>query len=121
LNASFSVEAETVENVQSLTVHGELDQATAPTLRGALDSAIAETDSPVLVDLSGCEFIDSTGLSLLVETQRRLTAETRNLAVCCPNADVRRLLELTGIDSAVSLFQTRDEALGGLRDRSGAI
>ena len=67
----------------------------------------------VLVDLSDCEFIDSTGLGLLVEAKRRLSEDRRRFGVCCPDEDVRRLLELTGIDEAVGLFNSRDEALAG--------
>lgn len=97
-----------------MTVHGELDQGTAPELRGALGSAMGESSASVLVDLSGCDFIDSTGLSLLVEAKRRLGEDGRGFGVCCPDADVRRLLELTGIDAAVGLFDTRDEAVAAL-------
>jgi anti-sigma B factor antagonist len=95
-------------------VSGELDQSTAPELRAVLDTSLENPTEPVLVDLSGCEFIDSTGLSLLVEAKRRLEEQQKRFGVCCPDADVRRLLELTGIDQAVGLYGTRDEAVSGL-------
>jgi anti-sigma B factor antagonist len=114
LNPSFRVEAESEGDLHTVKVHGELDQGTAPELRGALGSALGETTGSVLVDLSGCEFIDSTGLSLLVEAKRRLDEEQRAFGVCCPDAEVRRLLELTGIGEAVGLFETRDEAAAAL-------
>ena len=99
---------------------GELDQSTAPELRAALAEALGEPHGGVLVDLSDCGFIDSTGLSLLVETKRRLAEDERRFGVCCPDADVRRLLELTGIDQAVGLFDTRDEAVAALSAASPA-
>jgi anti-sigma B factor antagonist len=108
------VEAESDGGLHTVTVHGELDQGTAPELRGALGSVLGESNDSVLVDLSKCEFIDSTGLSLLVEAKRKLDEEKRAFGVCCPDADVRRLLELTGIDEAVGLFDTRDEAVAAL-------
>jgi anti-sigma B factor antagonist len=116
LNAPFKVEAKTDGGLHTVTVHGELDQGTAPQLRGVLGSALGDASASVLVDLSGCDFIDSTGLSLLVEAKRRLGEEERGFGVCCPDADVRRLLELTGIDEAVGLFDTRDEAVASLSD-----
>lgn len=115
MNAPFKVEAETDGDLHTVMVHGELDQGTAPELRGVLGSALGAASASVLVDLSGCDFIDSTGLSLLVEAKRRLGEEERGFGVCCPDADVRRLLELTGIDAAVGLFDTRDEAVASLR------
>ena len=72
----------------------------------------------MLVDLSDCGFIDSTGLSLLVEAKRQPVDDDRRFGVCCPDADVRRLLELTGIDQAVGLFDTRDEAVAALSNGS---
>jgi len=116
LNAPFRVTAESGDGVHTVSVCGELDQGTAPELRSMLGETLGTPTVAVLVDLSDCEFIDSTGLSLLVEAKRRLTEERRPFGVCCPDADVRRLLELTGIDEAVGLFETRDEAVAALRN-----
>jgi anti-sigma B factor antagonist len=114
VNAPFRVESESANGLRTVSVAGELDQGTAPELREALAEALGDPTVPVLVDLSDCNFIDSTGLSLLVEAKRRLSEESRRFGVCCPDADVRRLLELTGIDRAVGLFDTRDEAVSAL-------
>jgi anti-sigma B factor antagonist len=116
LNVAFRVEADSSADLHAVSVFGELDQATAPKLRSALGAALDARDKAVLVDLSDCGFIDSTGLSLLVEAKRRLAEDDRRFAVCCPDADVRRLLELTGIDEAVGLFDSRDEAIAALGD-----
>jgi anti-sigma B factor antagonist len=114
VSSSFRVQAESLDGLHSVTVAGELDQGTAPELRAALADVFDAPDAGVLVDLSDCDFIDSTGLSLLVETKRRLAEDSRRFGVCCPDPDVRRLLELTGIDQAVGLFDTRDEAVTAL-------
>ena len=110
----FTVQSETLPGLLAISVVGELDQSTAPTLREALAPSLAEPANPILVDLSDCNFIDSTGLSLLVEAKRALEARRERFGVCCADDDVRRLLELTGIDQAVSLYGTRDEAVAGL-------
>jgi anti-sigma B factor antagonist len=120
VSAPFRVEAESNASLHTVSVAGELDQSTAPELRTALAQALGEeSGSGVLVDLSDCRFIDSTGLSLLVETKRQLGDDERDFGVCCPDADVRRLLELTGIDQAVGLFDTRDEAVAALSNGAG--
>jgi anti-sigma B factor antagonist len=116
LTAPFRVTAESGDGLHTVSVYGELDQGTAPELRSVLGETLGTPTVAVLVDLSDCEFIDSTGLSLLVEAKRRLTEERRPFGVCCPDVDVRRLLELTGIDEAVGLFDTRDEAVAVLRN-----
>jgi anti-sigma B factor antagonist len=116
LNASFRATAEPSDGLHTVSIFGELDQGTAPELRSVLGETLGTPTVAVLVDLSDCAFIDSTGLSLLVEAKRRLTEERRPFGVCCPEADVRRLLELTGIDEAVALYDTRDEAEAALRN-----
>lgn len=115
MNGSFRVETEFVSGVHALGVSGELDQATVPDLRAPLGEVIGSGQGPVLIDLSGCEFIDSTGLSLLVEAQRKLSdLDGRRFAICCPRRDVGRLLELTGVGQALELFDARSEALDAL-------
>ncbi|MQA73456.1 MAG: anti-sigma factor antagonist [Solirubrobacterales bacterium] len=118
MNSPFRVDAETEAGLHTLSIYGELDQGTAPELRGALSTALGNGNEAVLIDLSDCEFIDSTGLSLLVEAKRRLSEERRHFGVCCPHVDVRRLLELTGIDEAVGVYDTRDEAAATLGNGS---
>jgi anti-sigma B factor antagonist len=118
-NATFGVRSESTDDLRTVSVMGELDQGTAPELRRLLAEAVGEAPASVLVDLSDCNFIDSTGLSLLVEAKRRLTDEDRRFGVCCPDADVRRLLELTGIDRAVGLFDTREQAVEAFSNRHG--
>lgn len=113
MSAPFKVQAEKEGDLHTVEVVGELDQATAPELRAALAETLQDGGS-VLVDLTGCEFIDSTGLSLMVESKRQIDNGERRFGVCCPHRDVRRMLELTGIDKAVGLFDTRDEAVAAL-------
>lgn len=118
MNLRFNIEASAGADLHTIAVAGELDQSTAEELREALDRAVAEPSASVLVDLSDCRFIDSTGLSLLVEAKRQLADDERGFGVCCPDADVRRLLELTGIDQVVGMFDTRPEATAALGVRA---
>jgi anti-sigma B factor antagonist len=111
----FEVKVEVLpdEEVHAFNLRGELDQASAPELREPLVEAIDSGATRVLIDLSDCGFIDSTGLSVLVRAQQQLLAEGngRRLVICCPDEDVRRLLEITGLDRAMGLHDSRDDAL----------
>ncbi len=115
MNLQFSVDTEPLDGGHAVNVAGELDQATVPELKRVLGEALEWKNGAVFVDLSDCGFIDSTGLSLLVQAQRRLTEDQRGFAICCPRAEVKRLLQLTGIDEAVGMFDSRDEAIAALR------
>jgi anti-sigma B factor antagonist len=104
------------DGVRAVVVTGELDQATLPELQRALDEVIDAGSGALLVDLSDCSFIDSSGLAALVSARERVTgADNRGFAVCCVSAQVLRLLEITGLDQAMGVVATREEALGALR------
>jgi anti-sigma B factor antagonist len=116
MNAHFQAEIEELEGLSAVLVSGELDKATVPELRGILDRLIGAGSGAVLVDLSACEFIDSSGLAALVQARERLLGvDGRPFAICCPDTQVRRLLEITGLDEAMSVSGSRDEAIASLR------
>jgi anti-anti-sigma factor len=109
------------DGVRVIAVRGELDLSTAPGLEGPLEEAMSAGDAAVLVDLSECEFIDSTGIALIVKAWQELdcSAEgdgTGRVVLCSHNAQVRRVLEITGLELSIPIHRTRDEALAALRD-----
>jgi len=114
--AEFNVEVEELDGgLNAFRISGELDHATAPELRAPLEAAIADGADSFLIDLSDCSFIDSTGLSVIVHARTQVVNEREGrFELCCPDAQIRRLLEITGIDEAFGIFETRDEALASL-------
>jgi anti-anti-sigma factor len=119
--APFDVQTEEIdEGIRVFTVHGELDMNTAPELEQALETALTDEEAAVMLDLSDCEFIDSTGIALIVRTWQRLDRDAGNggkgkFILCCVNHQVRRLLKITGVESSISLHEQRDAALDALR------
>jgi anti-sigma B factor antagonist len=88
-----------------LAVRGEVDMATAPALEAALEEAIRDSAGAVLVDLSGVEFLDSSGLQVLMRARARLGTEDRALALVCPFGPVRRVFELAGLSDVFTLYE----------------
>ena len=120
--APFEVSAAEIDGgVRVISIRGELDLGTAPELEGPLADAVAAGDAPLLVDLSECEFIDSTGIALIVRAWQQLDrgavgeGEGR-VVLCSDNDQVRRVLEITGLELSIPIHRTRDEALAALRD-----
>src|SRR3954471_4936690 len=114
MTAPFEVARETVGDVQVFSVKGELDLDTAPQLRGPLLETIESGPAGVLIDLSECEFIDSTGLATLVAAWKAMNerdGQGESLVLCCPDEQVERLFKLTGLDDAISILPGRDEAI----------
>ena len=84
---------------------GEVDLTTAPQLRESLMAAVNGAEkSPVIVDLSQVDFIDSAGLALLVEARKRLSPEGRVLHVLLtPGRQPERVLKLGRFDTIMTL------------------
>jgi anti-sigma B factor antagonist len=81
---------------REIEIVGELDLAVSGRLRSALERAASKEEN-VLVDLSGCEFIDASGLAVLVEAHGKLRARQRQLLLYGVGGQVRRLLAVTGL------------------------
>jgi anti-sigma B factor antagonist len=90
--------------VLRLEVDGEIDTSSAP---GLLDSvlcaALASDHRQVVIDLRHVTFIDSTGLGAIIETNRQLRGQGAHLVIVRPSGLVRRLFEITGLDSILDL------------------
>lgn len=102
--------------VRTISVRGELDLSTAPDLEGPLEQTLESEEGSVLIDLSQCEFIDSTGIALIVRAWQRLDGgeDGRNLVLCSQNDQVRRVLEITGLELSIPVHPTRDDAISAL-------
>jgi anti-anti-sigma factor len=104
------------QGVRTISVRGELDLSTAPELEGPLNQALESGEGSMLIDLSQCEFIDSTGIALIVRAWQHLDGggNGRALVLCSQNDQVRRVLEITGLELSIPVHGTRDEAIAAL-------
>jgi anti-sigma B factor antagonist len=108
----FTVASEDVDDrTRVLTAAGEVHVSTAPELAEQLNDALSAGRSRIVLDFSGVEFIDSTGLSVLLNALRRLGRIDGALSLVCTNPTVLRLFEITRLDATFDIVSTRDEAL----------
>jgi anti-anti-sigma factor len=106
----FKVRSEQDAGKVVVLVEGELDMNTAPLLERELEAATALPDGGVVLDLSACEFIDSTGIALIVTAWQQLAGEDR-FSLCGVGDQVRRVLDITGLESTIPTHASREEAL----------
>ena len=113
MQSNFNVETRNGTSAVVIGVNGELDLASSPALEQELERGAAAQAEVVIVDLRNLEFMDSTGLSVIVRAHQRAEDEARELHLVRGPAQVMRLLDLTGIAERLSLLDTPEEALGG--------
>jgi anti-sigma B factor antagonist len=100
-----------VEGWTVVTVHGEIDVATSPTLRERLIDLVSGGATRLVLDLEAVDFLDSTGLGTIVSLLKRVRTHGGDLRLVCTEARIRRLFEITGLDKAVPLHASLDDAI----------
>ncbi|MFD3665530.1 STAS domain-containing protein [Streptomyces sp. NPDC058659] len=112
--ARLRVEVRTVGvGVELLTPVGELDHHTAELLRTPLDAALDAGRSRLVVDCSGLEFCDSTGLNVLLGARLRADAAGGGVHLVAMRPTVARVFRITGADAVFTLHDTLATALPG--------
>jgi anti-sigma B factor antagonist len=92
-----------------VTIRGEIDLYTAPRLHGELVGLLAEgMPARVIIDMSGVEFCDSTGMNVLLSCLRRARERGGELEIAAPKPAVRKILQVTGLDSVFTLVEDTD-------------
>ncbi|TCJ20598.1 anti-sigma factor antagonist [Rubrobacter taiwanensis] len=113
--SEFAALVTEVRGVPVVTVTGEIDLSSAPRLRTAIIEATPPADAPVrcvVVDLTRVEFIDSSGLGVLIGRYRELKAAGMELRIVLRDGGpAARIIRMTGLESTLDVYGTKEEAV----------
>ena len=98
--------------VAILAVKGEVDVYTAPRLREKLVELVTQGKHRIVVDLEGVEFLDSTGLGVLVGGLKRVRSHNGDLGLVCTQHRILKVFEITGLTKVFSIHDSVDAAVG---------
>lgn len=98
----FAVSVSTAEDATVVEVRGDLDCHTAPKLQAVLVD-LADTRRTVILDVGKSDFIDSTGLGVLVGGLKRFRQQGGDMVVRSPSPTTARLFEVTGVNKLFEL------------------
>ena len=104
------------DDIVAVSIVGEFDLADEARMDLAIDFVVGLQIPNVLIDLSRCEFVDATGLRMLLRAQQRIERANTRLVVLSPLPRVRRVMDITGISGRLPMTDDRDAALAGLRE-----
>ncbi len=99
-----------------LTVRGEVDVYTAPKLREKLVELVAQGRYTIVVDLEAVDFLDSTGLGVLVGGLKRVRSHDGELILVCTHQRILKVFEITGLTKVFTIH----DSLGAAVDTSRA-
>jgi anti-sigma B factor antagonist len=102
----------TNENARTLVfkLRGSLDLATAPTVRAALSDATEKGNHDLIVDLTHLEFLDSTGLGVLIGAHRRAAERGASFRLIVSDGPISRLLNITGLIGVFAVYHSIADA-----------
>ena len=109
----LSLATRTVAEHTVLEVGGEVDVYTAPRFRERLIELVSEGKHQIVVDLEGVDFLDSTGLGVLVGGLKRLRSHGGDLYLVCTQSRILKVFEITGLTKVFSIHDSVDAAVGG--------
>ena len=118
--STFYISDETVDaaaagGVGVLAAGGEIDLAASPLLHEHIARHVKAGTRHLIIDLSGATFIDSTAIGVLVGAVGSLReACGGTLAVVCEHENVLKIFEISGLQAAIAMYRTREEAMSAL-------
>ena len=102
----FGVTVASHKGWEVLTVTGEIDMATAPRFRQRLLALISGGAQNVVIDLSGVDYIDSTGLGVLMGGAKRVRSTGGDIRLVTTGSRLADLIELTRLDRVLDVFDS---------------
>lgn len=109
MNLNISTRSTNAE-LRVLDIEGEIDVYTSTQLKETIVSTIGEGIKFIVMNLSKVEYLDSTGLGVLIGALKHLREKQGNLIIVSPSMRIMRIFEITGLYKIFSIYQTEEEA-----------
>lgn len=95
-----------------LTLRGEIDVYTAPRLRQAIIDLVDAGARHIVVDMGAVDFLDSTGLGVLVGGLKRVKVQEGELSIVTSQDKILKIFDITGLNKVFSIHDSLDGAVG---------
>jgi anti-sigma B factor antagonist len=99
------------DDIEVVDVEGEIDVYTAPRLRELLIDLVNKNNYQLVVNMEKVEFLDSTGLGVLVGGLKRVRAHDGSLDLVCTQERILKIFRITGLTKVFGIHGTVDEAI----------
>lgn len=108
----MKVEITQIKNILVVSISGELDDHTAPRLREAVETELDKgSANKIVLDCTNLEFMDSSGLGVILGRYKRLKSMDGNMVACNLNPQVDKIFELSGLKRIIQVYSSAEEAL----------
>ena len=101
----------TKDGIEIVDVEGEIDVYTAPRLRELLIELVNKKNYQLVVNMEKVEFLDSTGLGVLVGGLKRVRAHDGSLDLVCTQERILKIFRITGLTKVFGIYESVDQAI----------
>ena len=105
------------DGIEVVDVGGEIDIYTAPRLRELLIDLVSKNNYQLIVNMDKVEFLDSTGLGVLVGGLKRVRAHDGSLDLACTQEPILKIFRITGLTKVFGIHQTVNQAIAATKGR----
>jgi len=107
----LKIEVDEKDGVVLLKLNGEVDVYTAPKLKSRLVDLVDQGKFKIIVDLEEVDFMDSSGLGVLVGGLKRVRSHDGAIALICTQENILKIFRITGLVKVFPIFENRDQAV----------
>jgi anti-sigma B factor antagonist len=105
------------DGIEVIDVRGQIDIYTAPRLRELLIDLVSKNNYQLIVNMDKVEFLDSTGLGVLVGGLKRVRAHDGSLDLVCTQERILKIFRITGLTQVFGIHQTVNQAIAAKKGR----
>jgi anti-sigma B factor antagonist len=109
----LTLETQVVEGATIVAVGGEIDVYTAPRLRDKITELVGDGIYDLIIDMEGVEFLDSTGLGVLVGGLKKVRAHDGSLQLICTQERLLKIFRITGLAKVFTIHDSAAAAVAG--------
>ena len=107
----LSLQTREVDSRVIVAVGGEIDVYTAPKLRDMISELVSQGHHNLVVDLEGVDFLDSTGLGVLVGGLKKVRAQEGSMELICSHDRLLKIFRITGLAKVFTIHESEASAL----------
>ena len=116
LDSASSVDVQWVQKDAALiaVVSGRIDSSNVFGLEQSVNGGISAEHQILVLDLTDVVYVSSAALALMLRLAKRYRQESKGFGVCTMTENIREVIEISGFDRIINVYDTRDDALQGL-------
>lgn len=107
-----------LDGVPIIELEGEVDVYTAPRLKSRLVDLVDQGKYQIVVDLEQVDFMDSSGLGVLVGGLKRVRTRDGAIHIICTKEKILKIFRITGLTKVFPIYSTQEEAVSALGQAS---